>query len=442
MRGSVPAITITRRPSLTAADCRSAYGNGQCHIDGRTLGECDGCILARRVLRDAKDHGGYDRKKTDPQNGHRQGKESRQLLTDPLHGGIEIRFLLWVRHGRSMEDDDIDSDFKADSNPASAERYEITIDAPGRVDQFLAQRLPDVSRTRVKGLIKAGAVELNGAPLSDAARRVGAGDVVRVAVPPPAPAAPAPESIPLDVLHEDAELVVVNKPAGMVVHPAAGHGSGTLVNALIAHCGSSLSGIGGVSRPGIVHRLDKDTSGVMVVAKTDRAHRALSEQFADHGRTGPVAQALRCPGMGAPRTGVGADRQANRPACHGPATVCRARRWKACCDTLFCDNIRGSVVSRLDCALETGRTHQIRVHMASIGHPLLGDALYGAGFATKAVHLSAPARECLAMLGRQALHARHLAFEHPVAGTVMAFDAALPPDMATLTGALGLSRIR
>ncbi|MEO1103022.1 MAG: RluA family pseudouridine synthase, partial [Pseudomonadota bacterium] len=177
---------------------------------------------------------------------------------------------------------------------------QVVVEESGRADAALAKAVDTLSRTRAQALIRAGAVELNGAPLLDTAARVVPGDILVVDEPPPAPAEPVPQAIPLDVLYEDEALIVINKPAGLVVHPAAGHADGTLVNALLGHCGDSLSGIGGVMRPGIVHRLDKDTSGVMVVAKSDRAHQSLAAQFADHGRTGPLTRRYEAIVWGAP----------------------------------------------------------------------------------------------------------------------------------------------
>jgi 23S rRNA pseudouridine1911/1915/1917 synthase len=300
----------------------------------------------------------------------------------------------------------------------------------------LAAALEDLSRTRVQALIRAGAVELNGEPLADPSHRVAPGDTATLVIPPPAPAEPAAEAIPLHVLHEDESLVVLDKPAGMVVHPAAGHASGTLVNALIHHCGGTLSGIGGVMRPGIVHRLDKDTSGVMVVAKTDAAHKALAAQFADHGRTGPLRRVYDALIWGTPEPRAGTiDRPIGRHPTDRQRFSVREGGKRAMTHYLVTQEL--GPVCHVACTLATGRTHQIRVHMAAIGHPLLGDPLYGAGFATKAARLGGPGREALAELNRQALHASQLTFAHPVTGRVMAFDAPLPPDLARLVVALG-----
>jgi len=312
----------------------------------------------------------------------------------------------------------------------------VEVDRAGRADAVLAATLDGVSRTRVHALIRAGAVELNGAPLTDPAHKVAPGDTAVVAIPPPVPAEPEPEAIPLNVLYEDDALIVIDKAAGMVVHPAAGHASGTLVNALLAHCGASLSGIGGVARPGIVHRLDKDTSGVMVVAKTDTAHRALAAQFADHGRLGSLERRYDALVWGAPQPRAGTiDKPIGRHPTDRQKFSVRGGGKRATTHYVTVQS-HGSV-SQLSCTLETGRTHQIRVHMAAMGHPLLGDPVYGAGFATRATRLSEPARRALAALDRQALHASHLAFAHPDTGEVMRFGTPLPADMARLVAALG-----
>jgi 23S rRNA pseudouridine1911/1915/1917 synthase len=310
-----------------------------------------------------------------------------------------------------------------------------------RLDRVLAQRLTALSRSRLKALILAGATAINETTVRDPGHRVNAGDTIVLTVPPDAPAEPLPENIPLNVVYEDAALILIDKPKGLVVHPAAGNQSGTLVNALIAHCGASLSGIGGVKRPGIVHRLDKDTTGLMVVAKTDRAHRALAKQFADHGRTGPLERAYLAFVWGVPSRPRGTidapldrhprarDRQAVREGGREAVT-----HWQLL-ETY--DGIDGKpVASLLSCRLETGRTHQIRVHLAHIGHPLLGDAVYGPGFKTKAALLPENAREALAGLGRQALHAYMLGFQHPESRETLIFKSRLPDDLAWLRSAL------
>jgi 23S rRNA pseudouridine1911/1915/1917 synthase len=309
--------------------------------------------------------------------------------------------------------------------------------AGGRLDRVLAESLPQLSRTRLKTLIQDGAVSSSGRTILDPGYRVKSGESLAVAVPPPEPAEPAGEAIPLVILHEDADLIVIDKPAGLVVHPATGHRSGTLVNALIAHCGASLSGIGGVMRPGIVHRLDKDTSGVMVVAKNDRAHQALSAQFADHGRTGPLERGYLAFVWGAPDRPKGTvEAPIDRHPHARDKMAVRGSGREAITHWARRETYPGRdgkpVASLIACALETGRTHQIRVHLAHIGFPVLGDATYGTGFRSKAARLPEPAKAALAALGRQALHAYLLTFEHPRTGEILTFRSELPADLARL----------
>ena len=234
---------------------------------------------------------------------------------------------------------------------------------------------------------------------------------------------------------------MIDKPAGLVVHPAPGHAAGTLVNALIRHCGASLSGVGGVKRPGIVHRLDKDTSGLLVVAKTDAAHRGLAELFADHGRTGSLEREYLALVWG--RFDAAAGKIA-APIGRDPrhrermAVVAEARGRHATTHWRLEEAL--GPASLVACRLETGRTHQIRVHMASIGHPLLGDSVYGAGFKTKAAHLGDDARAALVALGRQALHASVLGFEHPATGETLRFESPPPEDFSRLLNALQATR--
>ncbi len=266
--------------------------------------------------------------------------------------------------------------------------------------------------------------------------RVNAGEAISFTLPPPEPAEPRGEAIPLDILFEDEHLIVINKPAGMVVHPAAGNWNGTLVNALIAHCGESLSGIGGVRRPGIVHRLDKDTSGVMVIAKTDPAHQGLAAQFADHGRTGSLERAYLAIVWGTPtprRGTIDAPLARSSQNRLKRAVVRDTHRDAKQAKTHYrTRSPLGSQASLVECRLETGRTHQIRVHMAHIGHPLLGDKTYGTGFKTKETKLRPDAQKALRKLNRQALHAYLLGFDHPVLRENMRFEAELPRDLKTL----------
>ena len=310
-----------------------------------------------------------------------------------------------------------------------------------RLDRAAARALPDLSRSRVQALIRDGRARVDGAVVADPAAKLAAGARVSLDVPPPAPAEPAGEAIALDVVHEDEDVIVLDKPAGLVVHPAAGNETGTLVNALIAHCGESLSGIGGVRRPGIVHRLDKDTSGLLVVAKNDRAHQALSAQFADHGRTGPLEREYLALvwGVPEPRRGTIAGALGRSNQNREKMAVVAADRGREAITHYAVEEVfsEGSLVR---CRLETGRTHQIRVHLAHRGHPLLGDALYGSGFKTKAARLAPDARDDLAALGRQALHAAVLAFAHPVTGEVMRFERPPPADFARLLEVLRRAR--
>ncbi|ESX68767.1 RluA family pseudouridine synthase [Mesorhizobium sp. M0142] len=320
---------------------------------------------------------------------------------------------------------------------------EAGADAAGqRLDQWLAARLgPDMSRSRVQMLIKQGAVRIGGRPASETKRKMAQGDSVSVDMPEPEPAEPQGEDIALDVLYEDSELIVINKPAGLVVHPGAGNWTGTLVNALIHHCGNSLSGIGGVRRPGIVHRLDKETSGVMVVAKTDRAHKALSEAFADHGLTGDLERAYlalvwgipaRPTGMVDAPLGRAADRVRRAVVPQGRDDARHAITHFTVIERFGEQQQEFATASLVECRLETGRTHQIRVHMAHIGHPVIGDPEYGQAFRTKANRLPAPLTSKVKAFPRQALHARLLAFRHPDTHLTMRFEAPIPWDMENL----------
>jgi 23S rRNA pseudouridine1911/1915/1917 synthase len=309
-----------------------------------------------------------------------------------------------------------------------------------RLDRALAAHLEELSRSRLKALILAGHVTISGRTIRDPSHHVNAGDEIAVMVPPAEPAEPGPEPIPLTVVHEDDDIIVIDKPRGLVVHPAAGNWTGTLVNALIAHCGASLSGVGGVRRPGIVHRLDKDTTGLMVVAKNDRAHRSLAAQFADHGRTGPLERGYLAFVWTAPDRPKGTiDKPIDRHPQARERMAVRTDGRPAVTHWQVLERYPPSgapVASLVDCRLETGRTHQIRVHLAAIGHPLLGDDVYGPGFKTKAILLPQTAREALEALTRQALHAYMLGLEHPVSGEHLVFRSELPPDLARLRHAL------
>ena len=327
----------------------------------------------------------------------------------------------------------------------------------GRLDRVLAAHVVELSRTRLKALIEAGAVAVDGRTIRDPGHRVNSGTAILIDIPPAAPARPTAEPIPLNVVYEDADIIVIDKPKGLVVHPAAGNWTGTLVNALIAHCGDSLSGIGGERRPGIVHRLDKDTTGLMVVAKNDRAHRGLAAQFAGHGRDGgPFERGYLAFVWGAPdrprgiidrpieRHKVARDRMAVREGGREAVThwevIERYAGNKEARRAGKATRAADPVAGLLACRLETGRTHQIRVHLASIGHPLLGDEVYGPGFRTKAALLPEEARAALKALGRQALHAHILTIEHPITGKILRFRSELPPDLARLRDMLAAIR--
>jgi 23S rRNA pseudouridine1911/1915/1917 synthase len=309
-----------------------------------------------------------------------------------------------------------------------------------RLDRVLAARIPSLSRSRLKALILGGQVAIAARTIRDPATHVNSGDTVTVTLPAPEAAKPAGEPIPLNVIYEDDALIVIDKPKGLGVHPAAGHAKGTLVNALIAHCGDSLSGVGGVKRPGIVHRLDKDTTGLMVVAKTDAAHRALSAQFANKMESG-IERGYLALVWGAPERPKGTiDAPLDR---HPQARDKRAVREggrHAVTHWQVLERFEGAdgkpVASLLACTLETGRTHQIRVHLAHIGHPILGDTTYGTGFKSKANRLSAEARAALEGLGRQALHAYLLVIEHPKNAKSLRFQSELPGDLRRLRDAL------
>ena len=304
----------------------------------------------------------------------------------------------------------------------------LTLDAEGqRLDRALQQGLPELSRSRLKQLILSGQVRddsPNGiGVIRDPARKVRNGQTFVVILPDPQAATPQAQAIPLNIRFEDAHLIVIDKPAGLVVHPAPGNPDGTLVNALLAHCGDSLAGIGGVRRPGIVHRLDKDTSGLMVAAKTEAAHRALSRDFA--ARRIARAYAAIVWGVPVPAQGEIVGNIGRSMSNRKKMAVVAAPRGKPAVTRYRLERAFGDVAALIECRLLTGRTHQIRVHLAHRGHPLIGDPVYG-GRADRA------GSRRVAAFARQALHARHLGFVHPATGERLAFDSPLPADMAEM----------
>ncbi|MFY0610130.1 MAG: RluA family pseudouridine synthase [Hyphomicrobiaceae bacterium] len=318
-------------------------------------------------------------------------------------------------------------------------------DAGKRLDRYLSLMINELSRQRIKVLIMDRQVSIDDTPQPDPAHKVKPGMVIDLVVPDAVAAEPLGEDIALNVVYEDAHLIVIDKPPGLVTHPAPGHETGTLVNALIAHCGAELSGIGGVRRPGIVHRLDKDTSGLLVVAKTDKAHQGLSAQFQAHGRDGRLQREYLALVWGRFDRPVGAvdEPLARSPinrrkmAIAKPGTGRRAVTHYKIEEVMATD--AGVEVSRLRLRLETGRTHQIRVHMAAIGHPLLGDRAYGAGFKASEALLPMAAQNALADLSRQALHAGVLGFRHPADDTALKFESPIPADIAAVQDGLRTS---
>ncbi len=333
-------------------------------------------------------------------------------------------------------------------------RVVIGDDPPGRLDKALARDVPEqaaLSRSRLARLIAEGAVSRAGVVLDDPRARVAPGDAIAIALAPAAAVATRPEPIALTVIYEDADLIVIDKPAGMVTHPAPGAESGTLVNALLHHCGEALSGIGGEKRPGIVHRIDKDTSGLLVVAKSDRAHHGLAAQFEAHavhrryralvhGVPDPAdprlngLRGMRFEAGGVLRIETRLDRHRHdrqRQAVYfdrGRHAVTRAR----VIETFGTP----PQLALLDCWLETGRTHQIRVHLAHVGHGLVGDPVYGRARKLAKGSLPEQAAGAVAAFPRQALHAAELGFDHPVTGMALRFESPLPADMAALIAAL------
>ena len=312
-------------------------------------------------------------------------------------------------------------------------RFDVVVaheEAGERVDRLLAARVAGLSRSRVQALLAEGRVSSDGTTLDSASYRVKSGERLRLDVPPAREAAPRPENIPLTIVFEDADVIVVDKPAGLVVHPAPGNPDRTLVNALLHHCGASLVGIGGVRRPGIVHRLDKDTSGLLVAAKTETAHRKLVRQFAAR----KIERAYLALVWGVPSPAIGEidaaigrsriDRKKMAVQKEGGKTAITRYQLRR--------TLADGAISAVECRLATGRTHQIRVHMSAIGHPLVGDPVYGARGTGRLNALAAERRAAVARFPRQALHAYKLGFHHPTWGSLMRFESELPEDFNAL----------
>ena len=326
-----------------------------------------------------------------------------------------------------MDDDDLLFD------PQDGTVHTLTVAPPQaglRLDRWLAESLPELSRSRLQALIEQGALRSGEAAVGNASRKVKADEIFELTVPPAEPAMPRPQDIPLDIVYEDDDLIVIDKPAGMVVHPAPGSADGTLVNALLHHCAGSLSGIGGVKRPGIVHRIDKDTSGLLVAAKNDRAHHGLAAQFAEHSIE-RVYNALVW-GVPLPRQGEIEGAIGRNPSDRKKMAI--VSNGKPALTYFKTISAFGDYAGLVECRLATGRTHQIRVHMTSIGHPLVGDQLYGKirskGRAPEAV------KDRLNSFPRQALHARVLGFDHPISGQKLHFESEIPSDLNELIKSL------
>jgi len=308
----------------------------------------------------------------------------------------------------------------------------------GRFDRVLADLFPELSRMAAKRAILAGEATVGGKVVTDPALAVRAGAAIAVRIAPPVPAEPVAQAIPLTILYEDADLIVIDKPAGMVVHPAAGNADGTLVNALIAHCGSSLSGVGGVRRPGIVHRLDKDTSGLLVVAKHDRAHAGLAAQFAAHSverAYWAVVWGWPSPVEGEIAGNIGRDpKHRQKMAVLGRGGRAALTRYRLLERFAW----QGKPLAALvECRLATGRTHQIRVHLSHRGHPVLGDPVYGRARGSRRQGLTVE----IAGFSRQALHARLLGFQHPITQKWLRFEGAPPADLLDLLNRLRQSHV-
>ncbi len=323
------------------------------------------------------------------------------------------------------------------AEPPSVSRLRVCVEegaAGGRLDAVLAAALDGLSRSRVQALVRQGAVTDDaGRAARSPSMKVMAGQRFEIVVPAPAPARPEPQAMPLDIAFEDEHLIVIDKPAGLAVHPGPGHPGGTLVNALLAHCGAGLSGIGGVARPGIVHRLDRDTSGLLVAAKSDAAHAGLAGQFADRS----IGRRYTALVWGEPRPLRGRiDAAIGRDPAQRTKMAVRCDGGRAARTYYAVTTRYNGLLSMIECQLATGRTHQIRVHMAHRGHPLVGDRLYGGRRHLPKPWREAPPGAAVAGFARQALHAARLGFVHPVTGAALSFRSALPQDMAALAVAV------
>jgi len=325
-------------------------------------------------------------------------------------------------------------------NTPSSKTFTLVVGAADhgvRLDRFLTDSLSQFSRTRIKALIESGQVHIDRPPAATPSRPVAGGEQINVHCPPVLAAEPLAQAMELVVVHEDDDLIVIDKPAGLTVHPAPGNPDGTLVNGLLAHCSGSLSGIGGVARPGIVHRIDKDTSGLLVAAKHDIAHRGLAAQFEAHS----VSRAYRAVIWGRPTHPQGHIEGAIGRAPNNRKKMAVVTRGGKAAITHYrlLDQFGpagGTIASLIDCRLETGRTHQIRVHFSHIGHALIGDPLYGGRRTALKKSLAGPLRDGLVQFPRQALHAAHLGFVHPLTGAELQFDSALPEDITHLLSLL------
>ena len=299
-----------------------------------------------------------------------------------------------------------------------------------RLDKFLADNLPDISRSMVKKLVDSGNVLRGGKVIADCSAYVKEGDIFTVNIPAPAESEMQPADIPLKIVYEDAEFLVIDKPAGLTVHPGAGNHDDTMANALLAHCGDSLSGIGGVMRPGIVHRLDKDTSGLIMAAKTDRAHHSLSGQISS--RELKRTYIAICWGTPKPMSGRIEANIGRSTKNRKKMAVVESGGKTAATNYKVLEVLGGGVASIVECRLETGRTHQIRVHMTHIGHPLIGDQAYCGRRSGTIKDLSDEAKNYLAGFKRQALHSHKVTLNHPVTGLEMNFESGLPDDLREL----------